>query len=82
MPNDGQMFGALLLQFADANLLEALAHEQMLIQQGHIPRVTEEQAKQRQEIQLALEEQRVQEHHCELSQHRYQDPTPPESVNF
>ena len=49
--------------------LEALAHEQMLIQQGHIPRFSEEQAKQRQEIQLALDEQRIQEHHCKLSRH-------------
>ena len=49
--------------------LEALAHEQMLIQQGHIARFTEEQAKQRQEIQLALDEQRIQEHHCKLSRH-------------
>jgi len=40
---------------------KALAHEQMLIQQGHIPRFSEEQAKQRQEIQLALDEQRIQD---------------------
>eukprot|EP00435_Cladocopium_sp_Y103_P062192 s444_g23.t2 len=40
---------------------KALAHEQMLIQQGHIPHLTEEQVKQRKEIHLALEEQRIQD---------------------